>query len=294
MKLNIIANLNRKTFILFCFWNIGISTLQSQSLIPDTNTYNKHEVTLVASGLYASLAYELPETHVRTGMDVSLGVEYKFLFNKNFGIGLGAEYQGYNAMASSDSISGAYTTTDYEMESFEFRYTAENLVEEQQVGYINIPVLLHYENKRYGFYIKAGAKIGIPVTSKYSTRYNLHTSGYYNQYNVELFDPEFMGFGSYRSLKGSGNNLKFNTNIIGTFEFGAKLPLSNKHNLYGGLFIDYGINNIKTNQNKNTVNYVIHNNGVHFQNESILNSSLVEEVKTMAFGIKLRYSIFNF
>ncbi|WP_281756588.1 hypothetical protein, partial [Neptunitalea chrysea] len=285
MKLNTSFKTSLKSIAFVGLW-ITCAGAKAQSTIPGTDDYLKHEVALTAGGLHATIDYDMPETDIKSGRDLSFGFEYTYRFNKNFGISIGAEYQGYNATATVQQISGAYNTTDYEQESFEFRYNAINLVEEQQMSFINIPLLFSYENQEYGFYIKAGAKVGMPVITKYSVNYNLETSGYYQQYNVELFDPEFMGFGSFTGLSDKGTHIDLKTNIIGSFEFGSKIPLANNHNLYGGLFIDYGLTNIKKEDNYNPVNYTLYKDGAGFKNESVINSNAIKEVKTMAFGIK--------
>lgn len=290
MKSYKLFNISMSTIFLTGIWLLCSCSVNAQALRPDSQ--HKHEVAVTLGGLYSSIEYDIPQTDSRDGRDISLGLEYTYMFSKNFGFSTGAEYQGFGAKSTTDYYTGAYQTTDFEQESFEFRYTAQNFVEEQQVGFVNIPLIFTYQNQEHGFYIKAGAKIGLPIYSKYTNSYNLETSGFYEQYNVELFDPQFMGFGSFNGISNEGSNIDLNTNYIATFELGVKQPLKIK-NLYGGVYLDYGLTDIRKGDN-HPVEYTLESNGAGFTSSSILNSNISGEIKTLAFGIKIRYAFLNF
>jgi hypothetical protein len=288
-------NLNRykviiKSSITMAFtglWLICPDTITAQE-----SSFSKNEVAITLGGVSSSLKYDIQGTDVKDGLGYNAGLEYTHYFGRNFGISLGAEYQRYEATANTAALQGAYNTTDFEQENFEFRYKMNSVVEKQKIGFVNIPVMLVYQNQQYGFYIRGGAKIGLPVSGKFSANYNLNTTGYYEQYNGELFDPEFMGFGTFDNVSAKGDDIDTEMSYIATLELGIKQPIG-KGNLYAGLYFDYGLNDIAK-QNSEPVVYTVNDSGAGFKYNSILNSKNVDNLRTLSFGIKLRYSIFNF
>ncbi|MUV04668.1 outer membrane beta-barrel protein [Flavobacterium rakeshii] len=249
------------------------------------------EVTISVGGPTTSLNYEVTGGDVSNQIGLNFGLDYTFFFSDNFGLSLGAEYQRFNTTAKAQNIPGTYETTDFEGESFEFRYTMRRFKEEQKLDFVNIPLMLVYQNQEYDFYIKAGTKIGLPVSGKFKSNFNLSASGYYPQYDGELFDPAFMGFGDFDDVKADGD-IDVKPTYIASFEFGVKQPIG-KGNLYAGFYFDYGLNDIADKKSR-PVDYTVNDSGASFGYNSVLNTEYVDQLKTMAFGIKLRYSIFNF
>lgn len=266
-------------------WVLCGTTAQAQQA-------ERNEVALTLGSVFSSLNYDIPQTDINYGLGINAGIAYTYMFSNNFGVTTGAEFQSFGAESKTESLSGAYETIDYEDESFEFRYLMTEIKEEQRMGFINIPLLLAYENKEYGFYVKAGAKVGFSVYNKFTTNYNLSTSGFYEQYNGELFDPQFMGFGEFGRVSGSNTDIDTKTNVMASIEFGLKQPIAGE-NLYVGLFFDYGLTNIKGNE-QHPVEYALNNQGAYFKNHSVINSAQNDKLNILAFGIKVRYSIFTF
>lgn len=249
---------------------------------------SKHELSITASGATSSLDYDLNAANSKEGTGGSAGLEYTYYFSKNFGVSLGAEYSLSTAKANLESLSGSYAAVDFEQESFEFRYKMDNIREKQTIGFVNIPIMLTYLNNAHGFYVKAGGKIGLPVNSKFSSRFDLSTSGYYPQYNVELMDPAFMGFGSFDGINASGNDIETKINYIASVELGVKLPIG-KNKVYAGFYFDYGLTDISKKTGK-PVGYNVSSDGVAFGYNSLLNSGYVADVRTLSYGLKLRYA----
>jgi len=143
------------------------------------------------------------------------GLRYAYYLNENISLSLGAEYQVYTGQSKFTTLGGQYSATDAESESFQFRYSAVNFREKQNLSYINVPIAIQFETQgSTRFFIAAGAKVGFALKSTYeSSAENLTTSGYYPQYNVELFNPAFAGFASTNDFKSSKQDLipKFHT-----------------------------------------------------------------------------------
>lgn len=253
----------------------------------------KHTFSVLAGGPFSYVEYDLKEGNTDNGNGMLLGFRYSYYLNENWSIGIGAEYQTYNTSAGLGFASGNYMTTDSGGETFEFRYNIDDLREEQSLKYVNIPLNLQYEGDDYpGFYASVGAKAGFALKSTYETSIeNLSTSGYYPQYDAELFDPRFMGFGNLGSVSSGKQDLDLNISYIATFEAGIKQFEDEKSAVYIGLYFDYGFNNIlKKDNNKQIVEYP-DSAPVNLKYNSLLNTSYTSEAKIMAYGIKVRYAI---
>lgn len=252
----------------------------------------KQELSISLGGPFSYLDY-MPAAQVVAGNGFSAGLRYSYYLNETISIGVGVEYQTYRSDFKSAFLSGQYTTTDAENDSFQFRYKATNLREEQNLGYINVPIGIQYETPGTSqLYLAGGFKIGFAANGKYETKIqNLTTSGYYPQYNVELFDPAFAGFASTDNIKTGKQDLDTDVSYSATFETGLKQKIGSKSSLYIGLYLDYGLNNIyDKKENKNLIQYNPEL-PVQLGYNSILDSSYMTDLILVSYGIKLRYAL---
>lgn len=252
----------------------------------------KYEISIAVAGPSSFIKYDSPGDLVE-GNGFSAGLRYSYYLNEGLSIGIGAEYQTYKTDAKFQYITGQYTTVDAENESFQFRYRATNLRENQKLGYINVPINIQFETPgTTQLYVSAGAKVGFAINGSYeSTIDNLTTSGYYPQYNVELFAPAFAGFASTNNIKVGKEDLNTEISYSATFETGLKQKFGDKSSVYIGAYIDYGLNNIYDKEdNKNLVQY---NAALPVQlgHNTVLNSQYVNDVRLVSYGIRLRFAI---
>lgn len=265
------------------------------------NSYGQSnkEFSLSLRGGYARLGHEAKNGANNEGAISGLGIDYAHYLNQNWSLAIGAEF-GYALYRTNfDTLNDAYSTTDKEGENFEYRYNLKNFVEEQNTFYLNVPLKVQFESlgKHTRFYASAGAGIGFAISSNYEAAAgSLRTSGYYPQYKVELNDPLFMGFGDLGSQKRNKEDLKLGTAYTALLEAGIKQLVNHKNFLYIGLFMDYGLNDIrKGNKNLNLIEYRPDKPMEPFYN-SVFNSSnkktnnSYQEAKPFAFGIKMRYT----
>lgn len=253
----------------------------------------QHQFSFAAGGLFSNINYELKSGEIKHGYGVDVGVRYAYYFNPNISIGVGVEYQNFNSSLKIDLAKDSYTTTDNEGEQFEFRYNARGLNESHSVQYITIPLTIQFEGTGYpGFYASVGAKMGFAMKGKYeSTIDNLSTSGYYSQYDAELFDPQFAGFGNFGKISQGEQDLDFNMSYIATVEGGIKRYINTTSALYIGLYLDYGLNNILEKDGDTPIVEYKEKIPVNFSYNSVLESTYTKDVKLMAYGIKVRYAI---
>lgn len=203
-----------------------------------------HEFTLHAAGGISELQYDVSAGERKTGFGANAGLGYAFFFSPNWGVGTGVGLMWMNTKYELPGFTDAYAANDG-TDNFELRYTMNGYTEKQRVLNVNIPLMLKFQtNGRTKFYASAGAKVGFPVHATYKSQaVGFTTSGYYPQYNNELFGPAFMGFGQFEGEEKKGD-LHLKTMCMLSAEAGVKWKLAANRSLYTGAYIDYGLNNI--------------------------------------------------
>ncbi|PRX43835.1 outer membrane beta-barrel protein [Salegentibacter salegens] len=260
---------------------------------------SKNEVSFYLQGSFSKLKYEALGQDSEMENGFGLGANYAYYLTENWSLGTGAELQYMEGSISLPTVQGSFMTQDAEADEFEFRYRATNFAENQEVYFLNIPLQVQYESSgTVRFHTAAGVKAGLVLTSEYqSSATSLETSGFYPQYDVELTSPEFAGFGEFAAINNTESELDLKTNFVAHVESGVKLMLENSQSLYMGLFLDYGLNDIKPDTSgKRLIDYNAQN-PTDFVFGSLLSSrrdinALQEsdEVKSLAFGIKIQYA----
>ncbi|MDT0686964.1 hypothetical protein [Autumnicola psychrophila] len=268
--------------------------------IGTSHAQSKNEVSFSLEGLFSKLDYEVLGQKNDMENGLNFGVGYSYYLSDYWSIGTGAELQYTEGSAYLSSIEDAYTSLDMEGEEFEFRYRAEDFFEYQYAYFLNIPLQVQYETQGITrFYAAGGLKAGFVLQSEYEAQASsLTTSGYYKQYDAELRNPRFAGFGEFGSMDTSRSELGLRTNFILNMEAGVKFMLENDKALYMGLFIDYGLKDVKPEQNQQNLIAYNTEDPTNFMNRSLLSSAnntdsteYVEEVKTLAFGLKIQYAL---
>ncbi|MEZ0129774.1 outer membrane beta-barrel protein [Flavobacterium sp. LBUM151] len=265
-------------------------------LIICLNSYgqdNKQEISVYVGGPFSFLKYH-SIGEVEKGNGINAGIRYSYYLNEGLSIGIGAEYQTYNTDSKFGFVTGQYAATDAEDENFLFRYRATNIREEQKLGYINVPVGIQFETpgRSSKLYLAAGFKVGFAVSGTYETKMqNLTTSGYYPQYNVELFSPAFAGFASTDNLVAGKKDIDTDVAYSTTFETGLKQKIGDRSWIYLGVYLDYGLNNIyDKDNNKNLVEY--HPElPVQLQYNSVLETPYTNDIRLVSYGLKLRFAL---
>jgi len=255
---------------------------------------SKSEISLVASGIFSKLDYDTQEAYLDQARSGSFGLGYSFYFNRQWAINIGAEYESFKANLIYSALQLSNNAVDIEGETFEYRYTAEGYDEEQKLNVINIPLTLQFQTDgdETKFYARVGGQISLINDAEYSTSIrNLTTSGYYPQYDAELFDPQFMGFGRYNNVSQESQDLAFDTSFAAVLEAGVKREIDNLGSLYIGLFCNYGLTTLST--DTEAANLVEYNteNPTDFTDNSVLQTDRAEDIRLVSYGVKLRFAI---
>lgn len=226
------------------------------------------------------------------------GVGYRFYLSPRWSLGSGAEIQVYSSQLSLEAVAGSSAARDAEGSDFEFRYRAENYREDQRAAYMAVPLNVQYETggSAASWYLVLGGKVAWNVKGSYkATVPALHTTAYYPEWNVELADPAFMGFGQWQNQRSGKKELKTATAFLLTAETGLKL----KQRFYIGVYADYSLNNVLEDEGRTALIQYSTFEPTEFEYASFstaLNADggpLLDKLQPFSAGIKVRIAFGN-
>jgi hypothetical protein len=217
----------------------------------------EHEFSFYGAGGLSTLRYTPSTGAYSHGTGGLLGLGYTHYYYRNWGAVTGIEIARFSALTEGIQLEDRYKAIDPDGASFEFRGKLENDRETQTVVMLQIPLMLQYKNMfgdSYGWYCAAGTKVCFPLKSSYRTSSSLTTSGYYEKEQWTYDEQPFSGFGRF-SGEGEGN-LHFKIVVLASVETGMKWHLEEGLSLYGGIYCDFGMDNMLRNrQNTRLVEY---------------------------------------
>lgn len=288
--------MNRKFKITVCsvlaFLSVSGVAAQEQS---------KHELS-VSGGLgLSTLKFDVKNGDHKQKVGGIIGLGYNYFFNENWAINTGLEITNYNSDATLNNFTDSYKATDTEGD-FTFNTSVANYEEEQRSVFLNIPVMGQFQTPiidDHKFYIAAGGKIGIPVSSSYKTSgASFETSGTYP--GETITNVPGLGFYKFNGKK-VDEDLKLKTAFMLSVETGMKWQLPSAMSLYTGIYFDYGLNDIRnSDKNQKFLTYQSPDQGVKaedFRLNSMLQSQYTENGQTrsmtdkavpMALGVKVK------
>lgn len=220
---------------------------------------------------------------------------YTWFINNKWGLSTGMELGYYHTKASLTN-GEVFTSniTDTDGEGFEHRVQTKGYHEQQKLYALNIPLLVQFHippAKNTQWYAKGGLKISIPVSAAYAVQADeLTAAAYYPNLNLEITDLPAHGFGSQANWKGSGH-YSFNPSVSLVAETGARFRTGNTRLLYAGAFIEYGLNNIKQEQDISSL--------ISYNYATLANSkangifsvpAVTGNVRLLSYGIRISYS----
>lgn len=251
-----------------------------------------NEFSLYAGGGVSQLNYKTLSSPSAGG---SAGAGYRYYLSPQWSLGTGAEVQFYTSRISLEQLNGSSDARDAEGSNFQFRYDAKNYREEQRAFYLAVPLNVQFETRRSGgtsWYMNMGGKIAYNINARYQAKIPaLVTTGYYPEWNVELADPAFMGFGEWKDARSGKNDFKTKTAFLLSAETGIK----RRDRLYLGVYADYGLNNILEADDRSAVIRYRTESPTRFSYQSVpasLNgegSPWAQKLNLLSFGIKLRF-----
>ncbi len=239
----------KKIYLIGIFCSIGIA-LSAQ--------IKRHEISFGVSGGMSALHYKVTEGKFTPQGGGAFGLGYLLRINHLWGIGTGTELSFYqskvhisqytdNYSILSSSIQGGTT----EQNVFDFKFSYTDFQENQRIWFLNIPIYAQIQSQQpSGVYAKAGIKIGIPITAVYKSRYSaLQTSAYFPYEGTEYTDLPHHGFGTYPASRDK-SDLNVGYSLSPFIEIGWKWELGTSHQVYMGIYGEYGTRTIYNSSDK--------------------------------------------
>jgi hypothetical protein len=141
-----------------------------------------------------------------------------YFFSAYIGISTGIGYLSYKTKLNLNAYQNSFNTIDSENEPFNMKVSGTGIQEIQTVGFLSIPFCIHLRmplSSSFGFFLKAGINLSLPVSKKYASSGTFTYVGYYPAYNVVLANLPAHGFMNDTIIKSQGvldiKMLRFNT-----------------------------------------------------------------------------------
>ena len=251
---------------------------------------SRSELSVYGGGGLSGLKYKLDAGSPGMRFGGLAGIGYTWHFNATWGITTGVELAFYGGKCTFDNnFGGSYQaesgTSSQPGNDFTFEYSFKGYDEKQNATYIQIPVMAQFQKGM--FYAAGGAKLGFPVSACYEvSASSLATSGYFPAEGQTYNTLPDRGLGTYNSFS-INDDLSSSVIVALALEAGAKWALSDKVNLYAGVYFDYGLNNIAKKSDVPMVEYSKEAAGKLIYHSA---TGLSDSMKPLAVGLKLRIS----
>jgi len=261
----------------------------------------RHEFLMWVGGGLSSLNYNPNVGDRNYNLGGAVGLGYGFHFSPHWSLGIGAEVAMYNMKMNVDDLTDSYSIDDQDDDPIRYYTQINEYTEKQRLYTVNVPLWLQYKTPIAGtrneFYAALGFKLGIPFSAKYTIdNARLDAFGYYEDYNVTLYDQRDLGYGD-NAGKILQEDLEFDLVYTGMVETGVKWHANRVMNIYTGIYFDYGFNDIAKKRGSKFLEYN-YQNPENFKNNSVLTSEYTQQgktnnfmnhISTIAVGLKVRF-----
>lgn len=239
----------------------------------------------VGGGIH-NLSYSLPNgigtQKGQLGYTINAG--YSYFFTPQWGLHTGLGFQSFNSLSTLNYLSST-PDIDTDGKSYTFKENYKNWQERQQALFVDIPLTIQFKlplSKKMGLLTSVGGNISFPVNSGFKTTGGeLVTTGFYPQYNAELSDLPQHGFSTMTKTFTGNQSIK--TAYMAIADLGGLYKLNEKLDLYGGAYINYGLNNI-LNPDTKLVYQPAQPNGIY---NGVFASGLTTNVVPISIGLKV-------
>lgn len=215
-----------------------------------------------------------------------------YYFNKNWGAGLGIEYNRYSFMNTLSNYSHSYTGTDnWEGDPVARNYqffiesNNTNIDEAVVMHYLDIPisgVYRHTLSAKTNLIARAGFKIGVPLSSSYRLENsNLKTRLYFEEWDLELFNIPAHGLYDSRTDWHPEGNTSLTVSASAFAELGIDYQLSPSINSRISAYYSHGLNDI-INESQTSL--------IYWRNTYNSVLTLTEKVSLHQMGLRISFS----
>jgi len=243
------------------------------------------------TGGLQGMRYKLQNGQTKALPGGSLEVSCAFRVSDGWDLLTGIAAGVYRTQATlKDGTVFTYNQVDDAGSAFQYQAKFTGYKETQQLVAANIPLLLqfHTTGSAIEWYVDAGGKVLLPITnSEQVSARQLNLSAYYPNYHVVVSNLPRHGFGTVNNWKGSASS-KFKPAAALSAATGAGFRLSSGASLYTGVYVDYGLTDIRA--GKGSMPLVTYSPaGLNeARANSLLNTQYAGPVTLLAFGLQVR------
>ena len=260
-----------------------------------TATADAQELNVWLDGGPQGLSYKVPNGQNNLQFGGSLGLGYTFPIRSHWALLTGVTGGWYNTQAKLNNGTYSSDQVDNTGSAFVYKITTTDYKETQQFFSFGVPLLLQYHTTgaRTQWYINGGGKLLLPFYANIkSSAKQLALSGYYPDVNVELSNLPQHGFGTLQNWQVS-TMYKLKTGAALDAETGLSFKLSPHTRLYAGLYLEYGLNNIRG--DNAAAPLILYNpNGVTGAHTGVLGGSVLNlpstgSAKLLSYGLMIKF-----
>jgi hypothetical protein len=275
---------------------LAAAIIATGSLSAQVFKRQKHELSVHAGVGMSTLQYDLQAGKQKNGIGFQIGGGYAFFFMPNVALRTGIELNIYNSSASLNGFTDSYEVPGSTVaDNYTYYYALDKYNESQQALYLNIPLMLQFQTGRtYIFYGAVGGKVGFPLGATSRTKkYDLSTKGYFPREGRTYDDLPQFGFGTYEYLKKSTGLDNLQLHYMLAAEAGLKWKILKGNDLYTGFYVDYGLNNIQSTNDKTFVKSALTADKPAMSpliESKYAGSPFTEKITPLAVGLKVRFT----
>ena len=254
--------------------------------------FNPCEFSINTGGGVSGFQTRTAEGSTQRGPAITCGTGYHVFFNPFWGIGTGVNLAFYSDGIAIDDYSKQQTAiNELTFNAFDFRVVMTGYREKHQAVMATIPLMLQYQSAgNTAFYVAAGGKAGIPLSTKSKPEGSFTTTGYFPNVNVTYENLPEYGFVNSQPVSVDKSGIKLKTAMAASAETGVKWRLSKTVSLYTGVYADLGLNNIlkrpAQSENANLVVYQTYTPSKFYYNNAV--NSYAKQMKPFTAGITVR------
>lgn len=263
-----------RTLIIICF-----------SLLLFVYSAKSQRVSIEVNGGLQGLRYKLENGDSKPQFGGRIGASYHQALNKKWKLLSGISGEFYSTKATlKNGVVFTSDEVDQAGSAFQFNVVTQDYEETQHFYAIGIPVKLQYEHEgKIGWQVNAGFRFIFPFTAKFkASAREIALSGYYPDYNIEVKSMPQHGFGTVANWKDEGRQV-LNPALATSAGAGVNFMFAEKLQLYAGLYFDYGLTNMQSdNQHPHLVEY----NSTNVNNTQAAGVLNISNARLLAYGLQ--------
>ncbi|MGI6074437.1 MAG: hypothetical protein ACOYEA_07355 [Fermentimonas sp.] len=229
------------------------------------------DIFMTLGGGLSTLKYD--NSTFRLGANI--GLNYSYFFNSSIGLSSGVEISLLRGKIENyEGRTVAQSLIDSENDQYDLYSVINGFNEDQSVIVLQIPIMISNQGSilaRHNYFIAGGIKLGLPIRSHYESNSDkVVCKGWYSEFDNWAETQKFAGFGEFVNIS-TNSDLSIKPLVMMSIEVAVKWNIKSvSRSIYTGLYLDYGLNDLKKNSD---LPLVTHDN-IEGNNYPVLNSIL--------------------